>query len=269
MLAELLAAALLRAVAEVEAGAYSTSTQALVAGWPTTTRKDARLPGLARLPPPMVPGNTDSSTTLCAIQEAFKPIVVASHGFTYKPERPDAPNFITQKWGWTAEKPGAWAELQFDTRKTTESGDEEAPQQDEGAHDNEHDGEDDDGREEREDEEGEREEDEPSPNALLYLTYLKSYAGMGTAHVSCVSGCRCKRVKLDGTWAQPNSLQQVLVLRPSQHARCRVRVTVLKDAGSVRQQGHKVSLSGVMVSHFSIRLQSKTESVEVMHSTLG
>lgn len=43
----------------------------------------------------------------------------------------------------------------------------------------------------------------------------------------------------------------------SQHERCRVRITVSAAPGEVPQQGHKVSLSGLLVTHFPVRLQSK------------
>lgn len=38
-------------------------------------------------------------------------------------------------------------------------------------------------------------------------------------------------------------------LQASQHARCRVRVTVRAEPGVVAQEGHKVMLAAVMVSH--------------------
>lgn len=39
-------------------------------------------------------------------QEEFKPVVKKHSGFEYAPERPDAENFMKQKWGWRAAKPG-------------------------------------------------------------------------------------------------------------------------------------------------------------------
>jgi hypothetical protein len=42
---------------------------------------------------------------------------VASLNFTYAAARPAAPTFTTQKWAWTGESPGAWAELLMDTRE--------------------------------------------------------------------------------------------------------------------------------------------------------
>jgi len=34
-------------------------------------------------------------------QEDFKPMVTKKSGFTWRPERPNAPTFVEQKWGWT------------------------------------------------------------------------------------------------------------------------------------------------------------------------
>lgn len=39
-----------------------------------------------------------------------------SPGFQYVAERPEAPTFAEQKWGWRALRPGEWAELEFDSR---------------------------------------------------------------------------------------------------------------------------------------------------------
>ena len=45
--------------------------------------------------------------------------------------------------------------------------------------------------------------------ASVYLSYLKSYEGMGTAQVVCVSGCECDKTVLDGTWEQQATLMQI------------------------------------------------------------
>ena len=44
--------------------------------------------------------------------------------------------------------------------------------------------------------------------ARVYLSHLKSYAGMGTARVVCVSGCACEKSRLDGTWSEQATLMQ-------------------------------------------------------------
>ena len=40
-------------------------------------------------------------------QEDFKSAVVAAEGFEYRPERPNATSFLTQKWAWTGLEPGS------------------------------------------------------------------------------------------------------------------------------------------------------------------
>lgn len=147
--------------------------------------------------------------------------MVASRGFAYRPERPQAEGFAAQKWAWTGTQPGGhggqawsqtnaaaagkfcvplafwrdhsvkapaclcllplaagdWVELEFDSRAASgaRSGD------------------------------GGR----SSSGATAYLVHLKSFEGMGTAAIECASGCTCSRRILDGTWANPASLQQI------------------------------------------------------------
>ena len=48
-----------------------------------------------------------------------------------------------------------------------------------------------------------------SQQAEVLLSHLKSYEGMGTAQVKCVSGCRCLTTTLDGTWGQKATLLQI------------------------------------------------------------
>lgn len=50
-------------------------------------------------------------TWLCRmLQEGFKPVVKDAHGFEYRPERPAAPTFVLQKWGWSGLQPGVEAQ---------------------------------------------------------------------------------------------------------------------------------------------------------------
>ena len=55
----------------------------------------------------------------------------------------------------------------------------------------------------------------------------------------------------------------------SQHARCRVRVEVSPLPGEVPSGAHKVSLMGIMVSHFPIRLTTGREGLERMEGQLA
>lgn len=98
--------------------------------------------------------------------------------------------------------------------------------------------------------------------------------------MECVSGCACKPSVLDGTSASrvsvfkvhafkvgwmsaqaaaaafPSAPPRRLINAPppaqpqvSQHARCRIRVTVRREPGAVPQEGHKVTLAAVMAVH--------------------
>lgn len=59
---------------------------------------------------------------LLSAQEEFRPVVRQQQGFTYRPEKPQLRRWIEQKWGWSADEPGAWAELQVDTRLSPDGG---------------------------------------------------------------------------------------------------------------------------------------------------
>ncbi|KAL4448549.1 hypothetical protein ABPG75_005768 [Micractinium tetrahymenae] len=247
VLAELLAAMVLRAAAAAAAGPEAATAQAGLGAWPAGSRLDGlsaptaataaeRAAGgaaggsAAVLPLPMVPSLAESETRLCSIQEDFQAAVNASQGFGYRPERPRADTFVGQKWAWTAVEPGSWAELLFDSRKGT------AP--------------------------GAAAVRGLCTHASVYIIYLRSYEHMGTALVTCVAGCRCAPTIIDGTWQTPASLQQMHKFYVTQHEDCRVRVAVRQEPGATPQEGHKVSLMGLIVSHFPVRLAPKEEGVE-------
>lgn len=60
--------------------------------------------------------------------------------------------------------------------------------------------------------------------------------------------------------AAPPPLVQV-----SRHKRCRVRITVADRPGVVKQDGHKVVLTAVMVSQFTVRLTTYDIQVDLLH----
>ncbi|PSC71318.1 hypothetical protein C2E20_5316 [Micractinium conductrix] len=234
MIAELLASTLIKAAAEQAEGWEAAIGAA--AGWAPEREPNSS----AGLPPPMIPGNADVPTSLCAIQEGFKPVVVAQQGFEYRAERPQEETFVGQKWGWTGTQPGHWAELQFDSRDLglpeVQAGKDLSADWDR--------------------------------SAEVYLTHLKGYQGFGTAAVDCVRGCRCSgngRI-LDGTWKQDATLMQIHRFQVTQHKKCRVRITVRPEPGEVPQKGHKVTLTAIMVSHFPIRLKTYEDQAEQVAS---
>ncbi|PRW56718.1 hypothetical protein C2E21_4783 [Chlorella sorokiniana] len=171
----------------------------------------------AKLPPPMIPGNAAHATTLCAMQEEFQSVAVAMDGFEWRPERPEAADFVSQKWGYRGDKTGSWVELELST--------EEAP--------------------------GRR------GVATVILGYLRSYQGMGLARVTCAAGCSCKPGLVDGLWRQHTSLMQMTSLQVSQHPRCRLRVTIVPRPGQAGgEAGNKFQLTAVMVAHTPVVLSS-------------
>lgn len=197
VLAELLAGLLRRALGEVASG-----QEAMLA-----PREHSRLAGL---PPPMIPNYEENRASACLQLEAFKPVVKRQRGFEYRPEKPALPAWVEQKWGWSGSEPGAWAELEVDTRPAA----------------------------------GTR-----ARRTSLVLSHLKSYTGMGTAAVECVSGCSCERSTLDGTTPSHVSIFKTHSFKVSRHERCRVRVTISAAPGATPQEGHKVMLAAVMVTH--------------------
>jgi len=55
--------------------------------------------------------------------------------------------------------------------------------------------------------------------------YLSSYEGIGSAWVSCLSGCRCGApVPVEALWQQRYSTTNFLYLMVSAHERCQIQV---------------------------------------------
>ncbi|PRW45267.1 hypothetical protein C2E21_6426 [Chlorella sorokiniana] len=198
-------------LAELMAGALMRAVWEVQVEGGAVSDADRRQPPVSQdLPRPMVPFSRDELPGVCAMQEEFKPIVKKAKGFEYLPERPDADGFMRQKWGWRGTKPGDWAELEVDTRASDGS---------------------------------------PPANTYIWLSHLASYQGMGTALVECVSGCKCERSILDGTWGREASLFTVMRFHVTRSPACRIRVTVLSQPGRKKQKGHKVTLAAIMVTH--------------------
>lgn len=182
------------------------------------------------VPPPMVPGNHESPTTLCAMQEDFRPMVIRhSRGFAYRAERPDKPSRLEQKWGWSGFEPGEWVDLLFDSREHPNSTDNRR-------------------------------------EVTATLVFLRSYELMGTARVACSSGCQCRNTTIDGTWSKRASLMQHHSFKVSQHRQCLVNVEIQEAPGKVPSGGHKVALMALIVTAFPLHLGSLSTSYELAAS---
>lgn len=129
-------------------------------------------------------------------------LVVASKGWQYKPDRPAAGTRASQKWGWRAAAPGAWAELLLDTRPTASAG--------QGI----------------------------TPAAVLGLGLLHSYRGHGRVRVECVANCSCAAATADCFWPQQYSLAHLHRLEVRCCLRCRC-CRCCPAAAAAAQPGHR------------------------------
>ncbi|KAL4426174.1 hypothetical protein ABPG77_007456 [Micractinium sp. CCAP 211/92] len=182
------------------------------------------------IPPPMVPGNQEFPTALCAMQEDFCQMVVRhSQGFAYRAERPNKPTRLEQKWGWSGFKPGEWVDMVFDSREHNDSRNRER-------------------------------------KVIATLIFLRSYENMGTARVACFSGCRCRNTTIDGTWSKRASLMQHHSFEVSQHQQCLVNIEIQEAPGKVPSGGHKVAIMALIVTTFPLHLGSLSTSYELAAS---
>jgi hypothetical protein len=87
-----------------------------------------------------------------------------------------------------------------------------------------------------------------SMDMLVWIGYLKSYRQMGSARISCVGGCVCGHLLVDGFHAEKTSQTYLARLRVSQHENCRIAVQVLDHYTST---GHfKFKVSSVMLTKY-------------------
>ncbi|EFN59953.1 expressed protein [Chlorella variabilis] len=152
------------------------------------------LVALPPLPPPMVTGNYEANATSCHLQENFQAVIGTLQGFKYEPRAPDEETYVAQKWGLTADQPGAWATLEIDSGLGGLSG--------------------------------------KLKSVQVHLLFLRSWGGMGRARVECAKGCRCKSQQLDGHWDRQATLTDLFSLEVSPHAQCQLKLTVLEESSS-------------------------------------
>jgi hypothetical protein len=88
---------------------------------------------------------------------------------------------------------------------------------------------------------------ERSAPVAVILAYLKSYAHMGIAHISCVGGCACTGHDLDGQQGQRESTTHLHRIVTTQHEECTIAVIVTRKTSS-RPAENKFKISGVMLS---------------------
>ncbi|GIL78985.1 hypothetical protein Vretifemale_8390, partial [Volvox reticuliferus] len=85
------------------------------------------------------------------------------------------------------------------------------------------------------------------PDAMVhvYLHHLRSYEHMGTATITCVSGCSCQGVEVDALILDRVSQVYLAGLTVTQSSDCIIEVKVLERTNSGE---HKFKVSGVVVA---------------------
>ncbi|EFJ49699.1 hypothetical protein VOLCADRAFT_89682 [Volvox carteri f. nagariensis] len=102
--------------------------------------------------------------------------------------------------------------------------------------------------------EGKRSATDSSALILLQVAYLKSYRGMGTAQVSCTSGCSCEPLIIDAFDRRPVSVTSMADIQVSQSSKCILAITSMGPSSAAAGKssktvtnGYKFKLMGVVV----------------------
>lgn len=85
----------------------------------------------------------------------------------------------------------------------------------------------------------------PQPNMVVMVGYLKGPHMMGRARISCISGCSCSPLTVDGLHAQPQMRLATAKLHVTQSPECLIKVQVLPQSSSGH---HKFKVTGLLVS---------------------
>jgi hypothetical protein len=65
-----------------------------------------------------------------------------------------------------------------------------------------------------------------TPDMIVWVGYVKSWRHMGSATISCIGGCRCQQVVVDGMHGEGNTQQHMAKLFATQAEECLVQVKV-------------------------------------------
>ena len=85
----------------------------------------------------------------------------------------------------------------------------------------------------------------PQPSMVLLIGYVKSHRLMGRARVSCISGCSCKAVTVDGWHASQHQRLATVKLHVTQSPKCEIGVQVLPEPSSGH---HKFKVTGMLLA---------------------
>ncbi|KAG2431193.1 hypothetical protein HXX76_009721 [Chlamydomonas incerta] len=186
------------------------------------------------LPPPMYEGNDPPDAPMCVLYDNFKALALSATGFEYRDEgKPGKP-----KPGFIATTPGSRLLVRVNTDRTSPR----------------------------------RRPPPPAGSATeaaaaglvaaaaaaagaavqlgaepvrVFFFVLRSYQHMGMAAISCVSGCTCHPLTVDGNNDRRASQLHLIPLSVSQAAACDIAIEVLNTTHSGE---HKMKVAGVVVA---------------------
>jgi hypothetical protein len=81
---------------------------------------------------------------------------------------------------------------------------------------------------------------------VIMVGYLKSNGRMGRAKISCISGCSCQPVTVDGYHKHHHQRLATARVYVTQSPECHIGVQVLPKTSSGH---HKFKVTGVMLAH--------------------
>ncbi|WIA40471.1 hypothetical protein OEZ86_013827 [Tetradesmus obliquus] len=185
-------------------------------------------------PPPLPPfvspraAQQVDDDTFCAAGEDLSKHKVANMGWKWVDEgRRTCSHPGCRKYGWTSKTPGSYIEFEFDSSSILS------------------------------------EEQARNGHAIsLVMLFLRSHGnnpndeqgskyGMGTALITCVSGCECEPLKVDAVNTDRASELDTIRTTVSAHPHCRVRATILSETSS---GGHKFRINGLALAPFNSAL---------------
>uniref|UniRef100_A0A383WNE5 SGNH hydrolase-type esterase domain-containing protein n=1 Tax=Tetradesmus obliquus TaxID=3088 RepID=A0A383WNE5_TETOB len=201
---------------------------------------------LAKVAPPMLPGNYESSNLACIIGEDLRAAVVQQQGSWSwvnegTPARP--------KWGFVSWQVGAALLLKFDTRASPAQQPVSSSSSSRGPSEEDH------ASAQRTattrtattTSSSSSSSSSTTPDMIIWLGYVKSWRHMGSATLSCISGCTCQPAVVDGLHGEGNTQQHMAKLFATQAEECIVEV---KINPWTRSKDHKFKVTGVMVSRY-------------------
>lgn len=176
-------------------------------------------PPLGLTPRPIIRGNWQTHTLLCATDHVVQDYVVNAQGFSYGYEHTTG-LYGFHKYGWIAMTPGSKLTVQVPTAHTPGVA-------------------------------------ADSNVTAVFFGHLRSYQHMGRAAISCISGCSCDAVVVDAHHNVTTSQTLLVRLDVTPHERCQMQVEVLAETSSGEHKFKVISLMVVAATPSTLHGHSR------------